>query len=299
MLLPDQIEYITRDDSRFPPMLLEISDPPKGLYVRGNLKDHPCISVVGTRRCTPYGKRATFDIVQGVVSSGMGIVSGMAFGIDVEAHKATLDCGGYTVAVLATGIDDATLYPREHVAIARRILESGGAIISEQPPRSPSFKYAFPKRNRLIAGMTPATLVVEASTDSGSLITARLALEENREVMAVPGSIYSSVSDGCHTLLKLGAKLVRNADDVLKTIAFDRPELMAESRASLPMTEVECRVYAILDSPMHIDDLAEKLELSAAAISATLTLLDMKGYVVHQAGQIWLKKAVFAKNRIK
>ncbi|MCK9360855.1 DNA-processing protein DprA [Patescibacteria group bacterium] len=299
MLLPNDIEYITRDDPRFPPMLLQIADPPAGLYVRGNLKDHPCISVVGTRRLTSYGKRATRDIVQGIVSSGMGIISGMAFGIDAEAHKTALESGGYTIAVLATGIDDETLYPREHVALAKRILESGGAIISEQPPRSPSFKYAFPKRNRLIAGMSPATLVVEASPDSGSLITARLALEENREVLAVPGSIYSSASDGCHELIMLGAKLVRTAEDVLKTLAFDRPELMAESRASLPMTEAECRVYAALDSPAHIDDLGERLGLSAATISATLSLLDMKGYVVHQGGQIWLKKAVFAKSSIK
>ncbi len=299
MLLPNGIEYITREDSRFPPMLLQISDPPEGLYVRGNLKDHPCISVVGTRRLTAYGKRATRDIVQGVVSSGLGIISGMAFGIDAEAHKATLEAGGYTIAILATGIDDETLYPREHVSLAHQILKSGGAIISEQPPRSPSFKYAFPKRNRLIAGMTPATLVVEASPDSGSLITARLALEENREVMAVPGSIYSSASNGCFELIKLGAKPVRNADDVLKTLAFDRPELMAASRASLPMTEAECRVYAALESPSHIDDLSRRLGLSAAAISATLSLLDMKGYIVHQGGQIWLKKAVFAKSTIK
>lgn len=298
-MLPNNIEYITPDDPRFPPLLLQISDPPEGLYVRGNLKDHPCVSVVGTRRCTTYGKRATSDIVGGLVSSGMGIVSGMAFGIDAHAHAATLDQGGYTIAVLATGIDDATLYPREHVGLAKRILESGGAIISEQPPGSPSFKYAFPRRNRLIAGLTHATLVVEATQDSGSLITAKLALDQNREVMAVPGSIYNHVSDGCHQLIKLGAKLVRNADDVLKAMAFDRPELIAESRASMPMTETECRVYASLDQPRHIDDLANALSLSPAAISATLSLLEIKNYVVHQGAQIWLKKALFAKPTIK
>lgn len=298
-MLPNNISYITKDDARFPPMLLEIADPPEGLYVRGNLKDIPCISVVGTRRCTTYGTRVTQDIVQGVVSAGLGIVSGMAFGIDARAHTAALDAGGYTIAVLATGIDDETLYPREHVALAKRILDSGGAIISEQPPRSPSFKYAFPRRNRLIAGLTPATLVVEATPGSGSLITARLALEQNRDVLAVPGSVYSAASDGCHELIKLGAKLVGKGEDVLKALAFDRPELMAEARALLPMTEAECRVYAALDKPHHIDDLSELLGLPAASISATLSLLDLKGYVAHQGGQIWLKKAVFAKSTIK
>lgn len=298
-MLPNNIDYIKRDDPRFPPLLLQISDPPEGLYVRGNLKDHPCLSVVGTRRCTTYGKRVTNDIVGGLAAAGMGVVSGMAFGIDALAHEAALAGGGYTIAVLATGIDDATLYPREHVGLAKRILESGGAIISEQPPRSPSFKYAFPRRNRLIAGLTHATLVIEATQDSGSLITAKLALDQNREVLAVPGSVYNPVSDGCHQLIKMGAKLVRNADDVLKSMAFDRPELIAECRASLPMTEAESLVYARLDQPRHIDDLATLLGLSSATLSSILSLLEIKNYIVHQGAQIWLKKAIFAKSSVK
>ncbi|HVM90908.1 MAG TPA: DNA-processing protein DprA, partial [Verrucomicrobiae bacterium] len=200
------IEYIPKDDTRFPPLLRHLSDPPNGLYLRGTLKDLPSVSVVGTRRCTPYGRRAAREIVSGLVSSGLGIISGLALGIDGEAHAAALDAGGYTVAILATGIDDLTLYPREHVRLARRILESGGALLSESPPGSPSFKFAFPKRNRIIAGYAPATVIVEATQDSGSLITARLALEENRELLAVPGSIFSETAAGCHELIKLGAK---------------------------------------------------------------------------------------------
>ncbi len=299
MLNQYPIEFIRADDARFPPLLREIADPPEGLFVRGNLKDVPAISVVGTRRCSAYGKRATDELVGGLVSSGLGIISGLAFGIDAEAHKACLDAGGYTIAVLATGIDDDTIYPREHVHLAKRILESGGAIISEYPPHSPSFKYAFPKRNRIIAGMTPATVIIEASKDSGSLITARLALESNREVLAVPGSIFSSQSDGCHELLQLGAKAIRSAEDILNALCLDRPELMAETRASMPLTEPESRVYAALDVPTHIDQLAERLNESTAHLSACLALLELKGYAVHQGGQIWLKKGLFAKTLYK
>jgi DNA processing protein len=237
--------------------------------------------------------------VGGLVSSGLGIISGLAFGIDAQAHASCLDAGGYTIAVLATGIDDDTIYPREHVHLAKRILDSGGAIISEYPPHSPSFKYAFPKRNRIIAGMTPATLIVEASKDSGSLITARLALESNRDVLAVPGSIFSAQSDGCHELLQLGAKAVRSAEDILSALELDRPELMAQTRASMPLTESESRVYAALDVPVHIDALSERLNESTGALSASLALLELKGYATHQGGQIWLKKGLFAKTSYK
>lgn len=293
------IEFIKADDPRFPPLLRQIADPPDGLYVRGTIEDRPAVSVVGTRRFTSYGRRATEEIVGGLASSGFGIVSGLALGIDGEAHKAALEAGGYTVAVLGTGIDDATIYPREHYALAQRILSSGGLLVSEFPPGSPSLTYVFPKRNRLIAGWTPATIVVEAAHGSGSLITARLALEYNREVLAVPGSIFSSTSEGCHELLALGAKLCRSSEDVLNVLSLDRPELIAETRASLPLTEPESRVYAALDEPLHVDALADRIGQPSHGVSAALALLELKGYVWHQGGQIWLKKAHFAKNKNK
>ncbi|KAA0205774.1 DNA-protecting protein DprA [Candidatus Uhrbacteria bacterium] len=289
------IKFISQDDASFPPLLRQISDPPEGLYVRGTLKDVPAISVVGTRRLTTYGRRATQAIVQELASGGCAIVSGLALGIDGEAHKAALDAGAYTIAVLATGIDDATLYPREHVKLAHRILEAGGALISENPPGSPSFKFAFPRRNRLIAGMTAATVVVEASLNSGSLITARLALDENREVLAVPGPIWSRASEGCHALLKLGAKPCTSAEDVIRALKLDRPELMAEARAALPLTEEESRLLSLLTEPLHIDQLSLQSARPAAEIGSSLSLLELKGYVQHLGGQIWLKKGVLAK----
>jgi len=290
-VLPDNIQYISRDDPRYPPLLRQVSDPPKGLYVRGNLQDIPCISVVGTRRCTSYGRRATSEIVSGLVATGMGIVSGMALGIDGEAHKAALIAGGYTIAVLGTGIDEASLYPREHIRLAHEILDAGGAIVSENPPGSPSFKYAFPRRNRIIAGWSPATLVVEANENSGSLITARLALEDNREVLAVPGSIWSDVSMGCNKLLSLGAKVCTGARDILDALELDRPELISQVRANLPLTAEESTLLGLISGQMHVDDLALNSGLPSSHVSAHLSLLEMKGYVAQLGGQMWSRTA--------
>jgi DNA processing protein len=289
------IEYIKKNDVRFPPLLRHLSDVPDGLYMRGVLKDLPFVSVVGTRRCSSYGRRATRELVSGLVSSGLGIVSGLALGIDGEAHQAALDAGGYTIAVLATGIDEATIYPREHLRLAHRILESGGALVSESPPGSPSFKYAFPKRNRIIAGISPATIIVEATANSGSLITARLALEENREVLAVPGPIFSETSAGCHELIKLGAKACVSADDLLACLKLDRPELMSAVRSQLPLTAEESLVFAELGEAIHIDAISERLNIPVARISGLLSFLELKGYAQHEGGQIWRRKATFAK----
>ncbi|MCE9586143.1 DNA-processing protein DprA [Candidatus Uhrbacteria bacterium] len=286
-MLPDSIEFIPIDDARYPPLLRQISDPPKGLYVRGNLQDTPCVSIVGTRRCTPYGRRATHEIVADLVVAGLGVVSGLALGIDGEAHKAALEAGGYTVAILGTGIDEATIYPREHLKLAHDILESGGALVSEFPPGSGSFKHVFPRRNRLIAGWTPATIVVEASIGSGSLITAKLALDDNREVLAVPGSIWSEVSQGSNRLLTLGAKVCTNATDVLDVLQLDRPELVSQVRASMPLTAEESTILGLITGHIHVDDLSTQAGLDAATTSAHLSLLEMKGYVAQLGGQFW------------
>lgn len=286
-MLPDSIQFVPIDDPRYPPLLRQISDPPEGLYVRGILQDIPCVSVVGTRRCTSYGRRATNEIVRDLVANGLGVISGLALGIDGQAHEAALDAGGYTVAVLGTGIDEATIYPREHLKLAHRILESGGALVSESPPGSPSFKHVFPRRNRLIAGWTAATLVIEANESSGSLITAKLALDENREVLAVPGSIWSQVSMGCNRLLTLGAKVCTGASDVIDVLNLDRPELVSQVRASLPLTAEESQLLSLVSGHIHIDDLSMQAGLNAATTSAHLSLLEMKGYVAQLGGQFW------------
>jgi len=293
------IEYIAAADPRFPPLLRHLADPPKGLFVRGDLKDQPSVSVVGTRRCSSYGRRATIEIVSGIVANGLGVISGLALGIDGEAHTAALDAGGYTIAVLATGIDGDTIYPREHLRLAHRILESGGALVSESLPKSPSFKFAFPKRNRIIAGFTPATVIIEATQDSGSLITARLALEENREVLAVPGPIFSETSVGCHELIKLGAKPCTSSADVLSVLKLDRPELMAAARSTLPLTSDESLVLEELSQARHIDEISALLNVPISRLSGLLSFLELKGYATHEGGQIWRRKALFAKSSAK
>lgn len=281
------IEYISKDDPRFPPLLRQIADSPEGLYVRGTIRDLPSISVVGTRRCTSYGRRATKEIVSDLAASGFGIISGMALGIDGEAHKAALDANGYTIAVLGTGIDEETIYPREHLSLAHRILDAGGAIVSEFPPGSPSMKHVFPRRNRLIAGWSQATLVIEADENSGSLITAKLALEENREVLAVPGSIWSQVSKGCHRLLTLGAKVCTGHRDILETLELDRPELISQARASMPLSSEESHILDCVVGQIHVDDLVIAAKRSTSIVSAHLAILEIKGYVAQLGGQIW------------
>lgn len=289
-MLTDTIDFVTIEDRRYPPLLRQISDPPKGLFVRGNLVDQPCVSIVGTRRCTPYGRRAVREIVNDLAVAGFGIVSGLALGIDGEAHQAALDAGAYTIAVLGTGIDEASIYPREHLALAHRILKSGGALVSEAAPGGESFKFVFPRRNRIIAGCTPATVVIEANESSGSLITARLAMEENREVLAVPGSIWSEVSMGCNRLIAMGAKVCTNGNDILSALKLDQPELIATVRASLPLTAEESRLLEEVANPIHIDDLSQKTGLDSGSVSARLALLEMKGYVAQLGGQIWGRK---------
>ncbi len=292
MLLPDQIKYISADASAFPPLLRQISSPPQGLFVRGELNDQPAISIVGTRRNTSYGKRCIEAIVPDLVSAGFTIVSGMALGIDGLVHRAVLNAGGKTIAILGTGIDDAAIYPRAHTSLAHEIIESGGALISEFPPGTGSRKEHFPIRNRLIAGWSLATVVIEASTDSGSLITAKQALEANREVLAVPGSVWSDVSMGCNKLISAGARVCSSANDVLESLEIDRPELVSQARALMPLTPEESHILDLLSSPLHVDDIVNKTGMDPGSVGARLTLLEVKGYIAQLGGQIWSRSHV-------
>lgn len=289
-MLPKQdIQFVSSDDASFPQLLRQIHRPPKGLFVRGSLDDQPAISIVGTRKNTSYGKRCVEIIVPPLVEAGFTIISGMALGIDGLVHKAALDAGGKTIAVLGTGVDEDSLYPRAHTNLAHQIIESGGAVVSEFPPGTSSRRENFPIRNRIIAGWSLATIVIEADIDSGSLITARLALDCNREVLAVPGSIWSSASNGCHALIKSGARLCENVQDVFDAVKLDRPAQIAETRKLLPLTPDESFLYECLKQPTHVDDLAASSSLDSAKISAALSILELKGYASHLGGQVWAK----------
>lgn len=227
------IRLVPTNAPEFPPLLNRIYDPPLALYVRGTLPgDAPALAVVGSRKATPYGRSATHALVRPLSARGLVIVSGLAFGIDAEAHRAALETHGKTIAVLGTGVDDAALYPRAHRQLAHDIVASGGAVVSEFPPGTTARAEYFPQRNRVIAGLARATVVVEATNHSGALITARLALAENREVLVVPGPITVPTSEGTNRLLREGAAPALSADDILDALSLQSLFSSAAQRAS-------------------------------------------------------------------
>jgi len=219
--MEQEIKTIKLEDKNYPLLLRKIFNPPKTLYIRGGiLRNEKCFAIVGTRRCSEYGKDIAFSIARDLSKAGLTIVSGMAMGIDTWAHKGTLDANGRTIAVLGTSIDEKTIYPRENIKLSQKILENKGCLISEYPAKTRGTKFSFPERNRIISGLSLGVLVVEANFGSGALITARYAKEQNKKVFVIPGSIHSINSRGCHDLIKKGAKLVENANDILKELSL-------------------------------------------------------------------------------
>ena len=219
--MEQEIKTIKLEDKNYPLLLRKIFNPPKTLYVRGEiLRNEKCFAIVGTRRCSEYGKDIAFSIARDLSKAGLTIVSGMATGIDTWAHKGTLDANGRTIAVLGTGIDEKTIYPKENIKLSQKILKNKGCLISEYPAETRGTKFSFPERNRIISGLSLGVLVVEANFGSGALITARYAKEQNKKVFTIPGSIHSINSRGCHDLIKKGAELVENANDVLKELSL-------------------------------------------------------------------------------
>jgi DNA processing protein len=276
--------------------LREIPDPPPYLYVYGKLDERPKkIAVVGSRHATTYGINTARDLCKDLASLGITVVSGMARGIDTAAHEGALMGKGKTIAVLGCGLD--RIYPAENQKLYHRISENG-AVVSEFTLMTEPEAHNFPIRNRIISGMSLGTVVVEASKKSGSLITARLAAEQNREVFAVPGSVQSFKSTGTHTLIKQGAKLVEHAQDVIEELGpfletqmpiagdFKRQDNTAEVKASL--SSEEAFVFQILGPyPEHIDDLVRKTEMETGKLSSILLKLELKGIVQQSPGKLF------------
>lgn len=268
---------ITLIDDDYPPLLKEIADPPLALHFRGDraLLARMSVALVGSRRASPYGVNAAQHLARQLVSAGIVIVSGMARGIDAASHYAALDSGGTTIAVLGTGID--VVYPRSNLRLYRRIAEKG-LILSELPPGTPPRPENFPIRNRLISGISHGTVIVEATRRSGSLITARMAAEQNREVFAVPGSIFSAGSEGPHRLAQYGAKLVHDANDVLEELPGDlRLAQTKEEEPDEPLREV----LAVLtrEEGAHVDAVAQKLGRTTGAVAESLLQLELGGWI--------------------
>jgi DNA processing protein len=210
-------------NKNIPELLQEIPNPPKKLYIQGKLPSPnlKLLCVVGSRKCTPYGQEVCKKLVSGLRDHDIVIVSGLALGIDGIAHKTALEVGLKTIAIPGSGLDESFLYPRSHKQLAKQILESGGALISEFEPQFQATQYSFPKRNRIMAGISHAVLVIEAEIKSGTLITSKFATEYNRDVFAVPGSIFSKNSDGPHMLIRLGATPIRTSEDILEALGFE------------------------------------------------------------------------------
>lgn len=281
------IQVITLADDFYPPLLKQIFDPPAILFIRGTLPDqnYKHVAIVGTRHPTTYGLNATETIVGPLAKSNAVIVSGLAYGIDTAAHKATLKHNGTTIAVLGSGVDHMSIYPTGNRSLATQIIEHGGAIISEFPIGTQPFKSHFPLRNRVIAGFCHATIVIEAAQKSGSLITARAALEDGREVYAVPGPIDSLLSEGPNNLLKMGAAPVTCAKDIMEV-----KEVRMETFTYEPRTETEAQLLSHLSNdPLHVDEMLMRTNIAINVANSTLTLLEIKGVIRHVGGRYYIR----------
>lgn len=283
---PDH-QLLTLADAAYPPALLEIPDPPTVLYVIGKaaLLSQPSLAMVGARSATPQGGDNARAFARSLAGSGLTIVSGLALGIDTAAHRGALEAdGGTTIAVIGTGAD--RVYPARNRDLAHRIA-AHGAIVSELPLGTQPLAYNFPRRNRIIAGLARGVLVVEAATDSGSLITARLAGENGREVMAIPGSIHSPLSRGCHRLIRDGAKLVETAADVLEELRWSTSSAPAPARSSArPPTDPQASqvLAAMAYDPVTPELLVERCGLTLDALYAILLALELEGLVASLPG---------------
>lgn len=283
---------ITLGDAEYPERLGHISDPPRNLYCRGNiaLLKTFCFGVVGTRKMTPYGKEVTRHITSQLANQGYCITSGLALGVDTTAHQATLDVGGKTIAILGTGIDDATIFPPNNLRLAHDILQKGGLIISEYPEGAPGLKHQFPARNRIISGLSHGVLIIEADQKSGALITAKCALDQNRDVFAIPGNIFSPRSIGSNLLIQQGAKLVLTAQDILSEYSEQLSVVGSELSVNLSTQDpVQKKILAILttNGPMHIDTIITQSELQTPMVSAALSLMEIKSIVKHIGNGIY------------
>lgn len=290
-----RIDIITLNDESYPESLKAIYDPPPLLYVKGKIKreDRNAIAIVGSRRATTYGRLTAQRLSSQLAAQGITIVSGMARGIDSEAHKGALAVGGRTIAVLGCGID--VIYPPENRALEERIASSG-AVITEFPFGTRPFAGNFPKRNRIISGLSLGVIIVEAAEKSGALITARLALEQGREVFAVPGSTTSPYSKGTHNLIKEGAKLVENIDDILEeleSLIQVRRGKEKETKGFLKpvLSKEEEIIYGLItQEPKHIDLLIQESKLSAQKVTGILMNLQIKGLIKELSGKNFIKK---------
>lgn len=277
--------------AEFPKRLLEIPQPPTQLNYRGTLPSSSLtlLSIVGSRKYTTYGKEAVDRLVGRLKGYPVGIVSGLALGIDSLAHEAALKNNLYTLAIPGSGLNDNVLYPASHKQLAYRILEAGGCLLSEFDPDFKATKWSFPQRNRLVAGISKATLLIEAAEQSGTLITARMTIDYNRELMVVPGSIFSKNSAGVHQFLKLGATPVTSAEDILEVLGIEKlddgqPGEASPRPADHTLPPEQQRVLDLLHEPIQKDELIRQLKLPTHEASMLLMQMELTGLIVDSGG---------------
>jgi len=295
-LKQEQIDFITWHDPTYPALLKEIYAAPYVLYFRGDSgalegKGKNRLAIVGSRKHSAYAEKILNNFLPILLTKNLEIISGLALGVDSLAHQVTLNSGGRTIAVLGSGLDKISLYPRSNYQLSQEIIKSGGLLISEFPPKTPALKQNFPQRNRIISGLTQATLVIEAKEKSGALITARYALEQNREVLAIPGNIFSEFSSGPNQLIKMGAKTIISPKDILETFNLESDETANQNHKSIKnilpypdlKNEVESMIYRILCQAqaraerITTDEIIKITKLDTAVINSTLSILELRG----------------------
>jgi DNA processing protein len=284
----NEIKTIKIQDSEYPEALKKIKDAPKILYYRGKLptKNECCFAIVGTRHPTPYGQQTALSIAGELTNQAITIISGLAPGIDTFSHKTCVEKKKRTIAVLGTGLDERSIYPQINLLLSRKILEYGGCLISELAPGTKGSKFSFPKRNRIISGLSSGVLVIEAKEKSGSLITADYTKKQNKKLFAIPGPIYSINSAGPNKLIKNGAILVENSKDILNELNIKQLEILREIIA--PENNEEMLILeALKDGALDINRIIEKTKLKASLVASTLALMEVSDKIRNLGANIY------------
>lgn len=282
-----QITKVHCAHPQYPRYLREIDNPPKYLYMSGSVPDIPLVAIVGSRRPTDYGRQVTYRLASELAAAGVGIVSGLAIGIDAVAHQAVVEAGGFTVAVLGSGLHQ--IYPARNRGLAQKLLASGGVMVSEQDVDMPPLRHHFPARNRIIAGLSLGVVVTEAAASSGSLITATFALDNNRQVMAVPGNVTSLSSAGTNKLLRSGASVVTGATDVLDILDIEAKLL--QKQPATPVSAEEAAILELIGKGFGTSrELIEQSQLSAARFAHIISLMEITGKVRNLGAGTWVAR---------
>lgn len=289
----ENVNIVLITDKKYPKPLKEIFDPPPLLYYRGSLDclDNFCLAVVGTRKYSTYGQQTTEEITSDLARQNITIISGLALGIDAIAHQACLNTKGLTAAILGSGLDWQNVYPAANRHLAKKIIDNGGVVMSEYPIGTMPARFTFPARNRIVSGLSRGTLVIEAPESSGALITAKHALEQNREVFAIPGSVYNKNSVGANNLIKQGAKMVTTADDILEEFNLQQVlEIIDEKKPDCDSPEEKIILKILSKEPTHVDKIAQSSKLKINALLGLLTMMEIKGIIKDMGGKNYILK---------